>query len=320
MMSTAFPFTMPHGSGREAEALDAWMKPSRQAFEFWISFFPTAPLFGVEWRFASMADPVANPFMMPGIVPGMPGMRAAAVASHPGELDSPATADEAAAKPVARAADTAGEAAKDIARLAGETGKAAARTANATMKAGAEATKAAVDAEARAADVSAGVAEEGSKTARRATETAMTAVEDAATTAGIAAEETTKQAAATARKSARTGAEVAEKATNGAGTAARKGAQAAEDTAEKVDEAVAAAPKPKMLLDKKPERTDDLTAIKGVGPALERQLNDLGLYRFDQLAKMSDTDLAWIDANITRFKGRCFRDDWVGQAKSRLSN
>ena len=89
--------------------------------------------------------------------------------------------------------------------------------------------------------------------------------------------------------------------------------------ADTVDKAVAAAPKPKMLLDKRPDEVDDLKAIKGIGPDLERQLNGLGLYRFDQLAGMTDADLAWLDSNITRFKGRCFRDDWVGQAKSRLA-
>jgi large subunit ribosomal protein L19 len=71
---------------------------------------------------------------------------------------------------------------------------------------------------------------------------------------------------------------------------------------------------------KKPKGpSDDLKMIKGIGPGLERQLNDLGLYHFDQLAKMTKADLTWIDANITRFKGRCFRDDWTGQAKKRLS-
>jgi predicted flap endonuclease-1-like 5' DNA nuclease len=124
-----------------------------------------------------------------------------------------------------------------------------------------------------------------------------------------------REAAETATES---GKEPAGKA-NGSGATA-KSAKAAEETAEAVDHAIAAAPKPKMLLDKRPKDTDDLTSIKGVGPALARQLNDLGLYRFDQLAQMSDADLAWIDANITRFKGRCFRDDWVGQAKARLSN
>jgi predicted flap endonuclease-1-like 5' DNA nuclease len=302
-------------SDRDADSLEMWMKPGQEAFQFWISFFPTAPLFGVEWRFASMADPALNPFLMPGL----PGMRAAAMASHPGELDSPAVADEDAAKPVARAAETAGNAAKDLTRIASEAGKAAVRTAGTAMKAGTDAASTVVNAEARALDV----AEEAGKTAQKATDTAISAAEDTATTAEIAAEEVAKTAKNTARRGADAATEAtsaaAKEATKAAGTAAREQKKAAEDTAEAVDEAIAAAPKPKMLLDKRPKETDDLKGIKGIGPDLERQLNDLGLYRFDQLAKMSDADLAWIDANITRFKGRCFRDDWVGQAKARLA-
>ena len=289
-MRSAFPFMMPLASDRDGDAMDLWMKPGREAFNFWISFFPTAPFFGVEWRFAQLVDPSMNPLMMAG----MPGMRAAAMAAHPGELDSPAAADEEAEKPVARAAETAGEAAAEMTRVAGE---AAARTAEKAIETGAEVAKTALDAQSQAADV----AEKAGKTAKLATETAVSTVEDAGTTTAIAAEE----------------------ATEAAGTGAVKRTKAAEKTAgksaEAIDEAIGAAPKPKMLLDKRPNETDDLKAIKGIGPDLERQLNNLGLYRFDQLAKMSDADLAWIDSHITRFKGRCFRDDWVGQAKSRLA-
>lgn len=323
-MTTGFPFMMPNmmstmmpgASHRDADAIEMWMKPGREAFEFWVSFFPTAPLFGVEWRFAGMADPAANPFMSPGLIPGMvPSMRAAAMASHPGELATPAAADEDAAKPVARAADAAGNAATDMTRIAGETGKAAARTAGTAMKAGAEATKTAVDTEAAAVDAADNAGRTANRTAKLATETAMTAAEDAATTAEIAAKET----ADTASKAIRRGGAAAEKGAEAAGTVAERQANGAGDAAKDVDEAVAAAPKPKMLLAKRPDETDDLKAIKGIGPSLEQELNGLGLYRFDQLAKMSDADLSWVDANITRFKGRCFRDDWVGQAKSRLS-
>lgn len=339
-MRSAFPFMVPMESDRYANPLETWMKPGQEAFRFWISFFPTAPLFGVEWRFATMVDPAVNPFMMPGL----PGMRAAATAAHPGELDSPAAADEDAAKPAARAAETVGDAVRDMTRIAGETGKAVADTAGTALLAGTDAAKTALDAQSRAVDL----AEEIGKSAKQATETAVTAAQEAAEpvaraaataaeefgdsakqateTAVTAAEETGKsvaRAAATAAEetagaAGKAGRRGAEAATEAVGTAARKQAEAADDVAEAVDDAIAATPKPKMLLDKRPDETDDLKAIKGIGPDLERQLNGLGLYRFDQLAKMSKTDLAWIDANITRFKGRIFRDDWVGQAKSRL--
>ena len=327
---TGFPFMMPNmmpnASNGEADALEMWTKTSRQAFEFWISFFPTAPLFGVEWRFANVADPAANPFMpgsmmggmmssvmagMPGMMAGMPGMRAAAKASHPGELASPALADEDAEMPMARAADTAGEAATAMTRIAGETGKAAARSADMAMRAGAAATKTAVEAEARSMEVAGHVAEETGKAGRRVGRTAMTAAENAAKTVGNTAEQTARQTTGEATNVFElTDSTVRE-------TTEAGGAGAADATADVVDAAIAAAPKPKMLLDSRPDEVDDLTAIKGIGSDLEQQLNDLGLYRFEQLAEMTDADLAWIDAHILRFKGRCFRDDWVGQAKSR---
>jgi predicted flap endonuclease-1-like 5' DNA nuclease len=65
-----------------------------------------------------------------------------------------------------------------------------------------------------------------------------------------------------------------------------------------------------------PAEPDDLKMIRGIGPGLESKLNALGVYTFDQIASFSTDDLVWIDENLTAFKGRCFRDDWVGQARS----
>jgi predicted flap endonuclease-1-like 5' DNA nuclease len=72
---------------------------------------------------------------------------------------------------------------------------------------------------------------------------------------------------------------------------------------------------PASLMVEAPRDADDLTAIRGIGPGLARQLNGLGVYKFSQLAAFSEEDLAWVDANLSSFKGRCFRDDWTGQAK-----
>jgi len=63
---------------------------------------------------------------------------------------------------------------------------------------------------------------------------------------------------------------------------------------------------------------DDLKQIKGVGPKLETMLNDLGIYRFDQIAAFSEANLAWVDDKLTVFKGRPLRDDWVAQARALL--
>jgi len=60
---------------------------------------------------------------------------------------------------------------------------------------------------------------------------------------------------------------------------------------------------------------DDLKLIRGVGPGLEAMLNEMGVWTFAQIAAWSAGEVAWIDTNMVRFKGRASRDDWVGQAK-----
>ena len=60
-------------------------------------------------------------------------------------------------------------------------------------------------------------------------------------------------------------------------------------------------------------RPDDLKKIIGVGPKLEKVLNDLGFWHFDQIAGWAPAEVVWVDARIP-FKGRIERDDWVAQA------
>ncbi len=55
--------------------------------------------------------------------------------------------------------------------------------------------------------------------------------------------------------------------------------------------------------------------IKGVGPKLERLLHSIGIYHYDQVAKWTAEELAWVDENLVGFKGRASRDEWVAQAK-----
>lgn len=64
-----------------------------------------------------------------------------------------------------------------------------------------------------------------------------------------------------------------------------------------------------------PEGADDLKLISGVGPKLEGVLNDLGIYRFEQIAQWTADHVAWVDDRL-RFKGRIERDDWMAQAKT----
>jgi len=62
-------------------------------------------------------------------------------------------------------------------------------------------------------------------------------------------------------------------------------------------------------------RPDDLKEIEGIGPALEKLVNELGFYHFDQIAGWSDADVARVDAEMKGFKGRIARDRWVAQAR-----
>lgn len=79
------------------------------------------------------------------------------------------------------------------------------------------------------------------------------------------------------------------------------------------------ASKPALLSAPRAGGADDLKKISGVGPKLEEQLNAAGVYHYDQIASWSAAEVAWADENLTKFKGRISRDDWVGQAKALLN-
>ena len=97
---------------------------------------------------------------------------------------------------------------------------------------------------------------------------------------------------------------------------------AAKPAAKKAAPKKAAAPAPVAeVAEEQPETltaareggADDLKKISGVGPKLEGVLNELGFYHYDQIAKWTEAEIAWVDARL-KFKGRITRDDWIGQA------
>ena len=53
---------------------------------------------------------------------------------------------------------------------------------------------------------------------------------------------------------------------------------------------------------------DDLVKLKGVGPKWAGILNDRGITRFDQLAKLSQGQIEALDASLGAFRGRFERD------------
>ena len=60
---------------------------------------------------------------------------------------------------------------------------------------------------------------------------------------------------------------------------------------------------------------DDLQQIKGVGPAIEKTLNELGIFSFQQIADMSEYDIDRVARRLKGFRSRIYREDWIGQAR-----
>ena len=72
---------------------------------------------------------------------------------------------------------------------------------------------------------------------------------------------------------------------------------------------------PPPLLDS-PGAPDDLKLIVGIGPVLERMLQQLGVSRYRQIARWTERDIDEFDARLPEFPGRIRRDGWVTQARS----
>ena len=60
---------------------------------------------------------------------------------------------------------------------------------------------------------------------------------------------------------------------------------------------------------------DDLKLISGIGPFIEKKLNGIGIYTFEQISKFSSKDIEDVTDLIEFFPGRIERDDWTKQAK-----
>ncbi|UUP17355.1 ATP-binding cassette domain-containing protein [Nitratireductor thuwali] len=59
---------------------------------------------------------------------------------------------------------------------------------------------------------------------------------------------------------------------------------------------------------------NNLTRIKGVGPASEKKLNALGIWNFSQVAAWKKAEIEWVGSYLG-FPGRIEREEWVKQAK-----
>ena len=65
-----------------------------------------------------------------------------------------------------------------------------------------------------------------------------------------------------------------------------------------------------------PAVTDDLRAVRGIGPSMERKLHGLGIVSYRQLAMLDGAELERVRGELTDFRGRIEREDWVGQARA----
>ena len=63
-----------------------------------------------------------------------------------------------------------------------------------------------------------------------------------------------------------------------------------------------------------PVRLDDLKMISGVGPGLEKKLQDIGFVSYSQIAALTEAEITELEAHVIKFAGRIKRDDWIGQA------
>jgi predicted flap endonuclease-1-like 5' DNA nuclease len=67
---------------------------------------------------------------------------------------------------------------------------------------------------------------------------------------------------------------------------------------------------------KAPEKgtPDPLIDIIGIGPANEKELHELGIYHFWQIAEWTPENIKWVSEQI-RFPGRIVRENWMKQAR-----
>jgi predicted flap endonuclease-1-like 5' DNA nuclease len=63
---------------------------------------------------------------------------------------------------------------------------------------------------------------------------------------------------------------------------------------------------------------ENLQEIRGIGPSIEKTLNHFNIFRFSQIAAISDYEIEEIAKKIKGFKRQIYREDWIGQAEIML--
>ncbi|MCI5082589.1 MAG: lipopolysaccharide assembly protein LapA domain-containing protein [Saprospiraceae bacterium] len=68
----------------------------------------------------------------------------------------------------------------------------------------------------------------------------------------------------------------------------------------------------KILVDE--QERDELTRIEGIGPFLEKKLNEINIFTYVQIAKFDQATIEEVTKKIGYFPGRIEKDQWVEQA------
>ncbi len=66
------------------------------------------------------------------------------------------------------------------------------------------------------------------------------------------------------------------------------------------------------------EEKDDLTEIKGIGPAFQRKLNALDIFSWRQLSELDGESVERLAELIEVFPDRIHRDNWIGRGNEAL--
>lgn len=64
-----------------------------------------------------------------------------------------------------------------------------------------------------------------------------------------------------------------------------------------------------------PEAIDDLQTIHGIGPVMEKSLNEIGITNYHQIAELTRREIEDIAEILEIFPGRIERDNWIGSAR-----
>lgn len=68
------------------------------------------------------------------------------------------------------------------------------------------------------------------------------------------------------------------------------------------------------IMDKEPQKKDDLSQILGISKQIQESLNNLGIYTFKQIANLSPHNVNWVANRIGLKPEKIYQERWVQQA------